>query len=626
MLQDIRDNSQGLISKVIIGLIVAVFALFGVESIIGGFATAPPVAEVNGEEITEQQLQFEAQQLLASIGASVDSLDQGLVEQIALNQIIEETVLRQSAQRADMTISSDRLDRSILENPQFQLNGVFDGELALRTMQSQYFSVPLYRQELASQMLLSQTVNAFSASSFVTEAELTKIAALSAQTRDFRYLSIPLGTRTLGTAISDEEIESYYNSNRDEFRIDETVSTQYVLLDKAEIANEIEVDEAQLRAQYEAERDSFEGSAEKRASHILLEIAGTEAEAVAEAQTIKQRLDEGEDFAALALEFSIDTVSAEEGGDIGYTDGTAFPEEVEDALNTMGLNEISEPVVSEFGVHILKLTEDQENVFQSYEEVASRIETELKAAEVELIYAERLETLSNLAFESGDLTVISEDLGLEIQESSAFGRNGGQGIFANPQVIAAAFTEEVLLESNNSDVVEIDSGRAVVLRVLEVNEASYRPLDEVSPEIAVILRTEMEREAVQALGDDLLSGLESGEGIDALLGENFLEWVEGPETARTAATVNREILSQLFSMPAPEGDVERSSITLDNGTFVLLELSAVNAGTLDSLDDTERDNLAATMENEAGSTDFQGYLANLRDSADVQSTRLEDSF
>ena len=130
MLQDIRDNSQGVIAKVIIGLIVAVFALFGVESIIGGFITSPPVAEVNGEEITESQLQFSAQSLLGTIGGGAD-LDQGLVEQIALNQLIEETILKQSALRANMQISSDRIDRSILDNPSFQINGVFDPDLAI---------------------------------------------------------------------------------------------------------------------------------------------------------------------------------------------------------------------------------------------------------------------------------------------------------------------------------------------------------------------------------------------------------------------------------------------------------------------------------------------------------------
>ena len=243
MLQDIRDNSQGVIAKVIIGFIVAIFALFGVDSIVNGFITSPPVAEINGEEITEAQLQVNTQNLLNSIGGSADSLDQGLLEQIALSQILEEVLLRQSAEKSAMAVSNDRIDRSIIENPNFQINGVFNADLAVRTMASQGFSIPIYRESLQQQMLLSQLANAYSSSAFVTNSELERIAGLSAQTRDFRYLSIPLGTRTLGSAISDAQIESYFDENQQDFTQPETVSVSYVMLDKNAISSEIELDE-----------------------------------------------------------------------------------------------------------------------------------------------------------------------------------------------------------------------------------------------------------------------------------------------------------------------------------------------------------------------------------------------
>ncbi|MCG8503316.1 MAG: SurA N-terminal domain-containing protein, partial [Sphingomonadales bacterium] len=272
MLQDIRDNSQGVIAKVIVGLIVAVFALWGVESIIGGFIRTPPVAEVNGEEISDIQLQTSAQNLMASIGAQAQQFDQELIEQIALDQLIEQMVLLQYADSKAMAVSSDRIDRAIVETQQFQIDGRFDPDLAIRTMAAQGFSVPLYRQDLQQRMLMSQVANAFSNSNFVTEPELQKIIELSAQSRDFRYLSVTMGTRTLGTAISDEEIQQYYDANQQQFTEEESVALRYVVLDQDLIAEEIEVDDSELQTQYEAERNSFEGSAEKRASHILFEV------------------------------------------------------------------------------------------------------------------------------------------------------------------------------------------------------------------------------------------------------------------------------------------------------------------------------------------------------------------
>lgn len=627
MLQDIRDNSQGVIAKVIIGLIVAIFALFGVDSIMSGFITSPPIAEINGEEISEAQLQVNTQNLLNSIGGSADSLDQGLLEQIALSQLLEEILLRQSAQASNMSVSSNRVDRSIIENPNFQINGVFDSDLAVRTMASQGFSIPIYRETLQQQMLLSQLANAYSSSAFVTNSELERIAGLSAQTRDFRYLSIPLGTRTLGTAISDAQIQTYYTENPQDFTQPETVSVNYVILDKNVISSEIDLDEGVIEAQYESERSAFEGAAEKRASHILFEVGGdiNDEQALEMAITAKQRIDAGEEFGAVALGMSTDTVSAEEGGDIGYTDGTAFPITVEEVLETLSVNEVSGPVVSDFGVHIVKLTEDSVNVFQDFEEVAERIERELKSSEVELIYAERLGDLSNLAFETGDLETISEELGMDVLISGAFGRTGTSGIFSNQALVASAFSQEVLIEGNNSEVIELSTSQAVVLNALLFNEATVLPLEEVEPEIAVIIRTEMEREAVQNLSDQLMFNIENEEPFENVLAENEIEWLTQEGVNRGAVTINREILTQVFSMSLADSDTPSyDNLILTNDTAVIVELNSINAGSIASIPQIDQENMLSSMMSDLGNSDFQAYMSNLQENADIESSILDE--
>jgi peptidyl-prolyl cis-trans isomerase D len=450
---------------------------------------------------------------------------------------------------------------------------------------------------------------------------------LSAQTRDFRYLSIPLGTRTLGSAISDAQIESYFDENQQDFTQPETVSVSYVMLDKNAISSEIELDEGVVEAQYETERSAFEGSAEKRASHILFEVGGdlSEDQALEMAATAKQRIDAGEEFEAVALEMSTDTASAEVGGDIGYTDGTAFPVALEEALEILSVDEVSVPVVSDFGVHIVKLTEDSINVFQGFEEVAERIERELKSSEVELIYAERLGDLSNLAFETGNLETISEELEMEVLISGAFSRSGGSGIFSNQALIAAAFSDEVLLDDNNSEVVELSPSQAVVLNVTLFNEAAVLPLEEVEPEIAVIIRTQMERDAVQNLSERLLTSIENDEPVDPLLAENQIEWLTQDGANRAATNVNREILTQVFSMSlADTGTPVYDNLTLTNDTAVIVELTSINAGSIDSLADTDRENMVSSMISDLGNSDFQAYMSNLQDSADIESQILDE--
>ena len=625
MLQDIREKSLGIIGKVIIGLIIAVFALFGVESIIGGFTQPPSAASVNGEEITQFQLDQNIQNLMASIGGDLNGIDSSFLESIALNQLVEETLLRQKAINKSMAISPSQIDRNILATESFQISGVFNSDLAVRTMATQGLTVPMYRQSLEQRMLMSQLASAYTGSSFLTDVELERFAKLSTQTRDFRYLSVTMGTRTLGTPVRDDEIAAYYNNNSEQFAEEESLIIEYVLLDKSAISAELQTDVAELRQQYELERLEFEGSSEKRASHILFEIGSTNSEDVAIelAADTKSRIDAGEEFSDLAMELSIDAVSAEEGGDIGFTDGTAFPVEIEEALNLLELNEVSSPVISEFGVHLVKLTQAEDNSFPDFEEARDRIERELTNSEVERLYSERLQDLANLAFETGDLLTIEEQLALDIRETEPTPRSGGTGIFSNLDLVNAAYSDEVLLDGNNSDVVELSDSQSAVVRALTYREASILPLEEVEAEIAVILRTEMERNSVQELGSELVSTLEENLPIDELLAENDLQWIDELEVERNSFAVNREIVNEVFSLRAPDSELYRSNITLSNGTFVLIELTQVNEGSVDAIPEEQVTTLIESVKTDLGNNDFQAYMSSLRESSDIKTSTNE---
>jgi peptidyl-prolyl cis-trans isomerase D len=621
MLQDIRDNSKGLVAKIIIGFIIALFALLGVESIIGGFAANPAIATVNGDKITQPQLDAGVQNLLASIGGNPGSLDENLIRQIALSQIIEDRLLEQSTRNAAMAISPRTLDMAIIRTPGFQVGGVYNNDIAMRTMGTQGFTPDTYKAALGRQMVVEQVVNAFAASSFVTVPELERLAALSSQKRDFRFLSVTLGNRTAGEAIAAEQIETYYENNQAQFMLDEEVAIDYVVLDKNALFSTVEVTAEQIAAQYEIEASTSSSASQRRAAHILLELdaSRTEEQAIVEAQVLKQRLIDGEEFTSIALEASSDTISAEEGGDIGYSDGSAFPEELEQALLLMQVGEVSDPIVTAFGVHLVKLTEYDVNQFPSLEEETDRLRRELASAEVDAIYFAQLETLANLAFETGDLFAINEDLGLGIIESESFTRTGGSSdITTNGNVIAAAFSDEVLLQGQNSEVIEAGNDSAVVVRLREYTDASIRPLAEVRGEIAAILRTETEKERALALGEQLLAELESGASVDALVTENELQWVVQAGASRDQAGMNSQVLEEAFSMAAPtQGSSQYSGIQLSNGTYVVLELQSVVKGSLEQLTQPEREAMIAQFVETDGREAFGNFIENLKNNADI---------
>ena len=629
MLQDIRDNSQGVIAKVIIGLIVAIFVLFGAESIIGGFVAAPSVGTVNGEEITDAQLQIEMQTLLGSLGVGAENLDQSLVEQLAINQLVEEALLRQSTSRLGMSVSEARIDEALIANASFQINGVFDPEFAVRTMNTQGFSVASYREALRERMLLGQLVNALSSSNFVTESELSNLASLNLQSRDFRYLSIPPGARTLSVAITDQEISDYYQANESQFIAAETVEVDYVLLDRSALMNEVSVEQSLIEDQYEEEKAAFEGSAERRAAHILFETNNLmdESQALKEASAALDRLEAGELFSDLALELSSDVVSAQDGGDIGYSGGDSFPEEIELALTELEVDEVSSPVVTDFGVHVVKLTEDNTRVFSPLEEVEDRIERDLKSGEVGWLYSARLAELSNLAFEVGDLADLAEQLDLAVMTSDRIGRQGGVGLFGNRSVIDVMFSDEVLLDGNLSDVIEVSESQSVVLVLKQYNSEQVRPLDAVEPQIAVSIRSEMEREAVFSIGSDILDLLETGADASEIISENDLEWRDESNVERRSSLVNAEILTAVFQLPRPRMDeTVRTELVLSNGAFVIAELSVVNDGQYEDMAQEERVAMRENLNADFGSNEFRFYLDFLRESGDLNLPSLESNF
>lgn len=619
MLQTIRDNSQGVIAKVIIGFIIGIFALFGAESIVGGFLQGNGVASVNGEEITEQELSVSIQNVMASIGSNLETIDEELIREVALNQLIEDKLLMQAAQDAGMIVSSDSLDREIIRNPQFQINGQFDNDLARRTMASQGFTPQSYRQALADRMMLGQLANAYAASDFVTESDLERIAALQTQTRDFRYLTIPLGTRTVGEEISDADLRDYYDNNQSMFTVPEQVTVDYVMLDKDAIFEEIEVAESDIRAQYDAEVGQAAADIEKRVSHILFDVSEGEESAVAAAQAVKDRIDAGESFEDLAAEVSIDTASGEVGGDIGYTDGSVFPDAVESALLSMEVGDVSAPVVSEFGVHLIKLTELDAAEVATFEESAERIERELKQTEVDNTYFSRLETLSNLAFETFDLQSISDELGLEVQTSSAFGTTGGSSVVTSDQrVIDASFSDEVLNQDLNSDTIELSDTQAVVIHLNNHQPQQVQPFDEVRSEIAVTLRRDLERERTAEIGREILAALEAGEDVSDRIEAEGARWEERLNVQRNQFDLNTEIAENAFAMIEPEGgDVNRQGFSLNNGAYSIIELAAVNPGSLSDLSAEQQAQLEGMLLESRGRDVFDALLAQLQQDGDI---------
>lgn len=631
LLQKIRDNTQSWVAKVFLGFVILVFAMFGIESVIVSFFTPKQALVINDNEIplteVDRLTQQKIQEFLRSQGENPDlsNFDEADFRDAAVRELIQRELMRQSVQESGMAVSSVAIDRRILATPDFQVNGVYNDERATILLQSVGLTPAAYRRTLIEDALVNQIVTAYTASGFVTRDEIERVAALLDQKRSFRYLDITLDGASIDTDVSDEDVLAWYEANQTRFQEDEQVRIAWVELDRERLFDEVSVSETQVRARYDEEVAQFQAQTERRAAHILFEVADdSELEAaLAEATSVKARIDDGEDFAALAAEFSDDFGSAEDGGDVGYTTGDTFVPEFEDALRELAVGEVSEPVRTDFGYHLIKLLELNVVEAEPFEVRRESIERALKEAEVNRLFTARSEELGNLAFESLDLAEPAAALGLEIQESDWFSRSGGTGITARSNVIEASFSIDVLEDQLNSNLIAIDPNRSVVLRVVEHREPRIAPLDEVRDEISTLLILDRMREQARQLGETVISALESGEDVDAMVEQLGMSWVEVEATERENATLHPLLLQYVFTMSPPEeGSSRVAAFDIGDAAHVVVELRAVEPGSLANLEPDEATGLISFMRQQAGSLDFAGYLLSQQDRAEIKGLEL----
>ncbi len=616
MLQNIRDNSQGWIAKTIIGIIVVLLALTGFDAIFNAASNSQTAAEVNGEEISrydlDQAMNMQRRQLAQQLGSDFDPsmLDERLLRNAALGSLIDRMLLLQSAKSADFAFSREALDQLILQTPEFQVDGVFNAARFDQVLQQMGYSRVQFRQLLEQEMLIGQLRAGISGTGFVTDQQVENFARLEMQTRDFDTLTVP--ARSDAIEVSDEQISEYYEANADRFRTPERVIVEYVELKKESFFDQVEVSDEELQALYQKQIANL--AEQRRAAHILIETGAKSGddEAKAKIDEIAARVKGGEDFAAVAKEVSQDPGSANEGGDLGFAGPGVYDPAFEEALYALKEGEVSAPVRSEFGWHIIKLLGVQSPEVPSLESMRPELVRELKAQQVEQRFVEVSKQLEDSAFEASDLAQPAQELGLMVQTTEPFERDGGQGIAANRQVVQAAFSDEVLVDGANSSVIELDPDTSIALRVKEHLQPAAIPLADVRDDIVEQLQQSLAAERAQEKGERLLADLRNGEQADG-------QWQTIEAAGRSQEGVAPALLQQVFRMPRPaeQGKPSYAGVALSNGDYAVVRLNGVNEPEA-SLSDEEKLNFRRFLASRMGQQDFAAFRQKLQAQAEIE--------
>lgn len=464
-------------------------------------------------------------------------------------------------------------------------------------------------------MLIGQLRAGVAGSGFVTDAQVMAFARLEKQTRDFASLSIKVDPTAV--KLTDEEVKAYYDEHAKEFMTPDQVVIDYLELKKASFFDQVSVKDEDLQAAYQKETANL--SEQRRAAHILIEVNDktTEAQAKAKIDEIQARLNKGEQFEALAKEFSQDPGSANNGGDLGFAGPGVYDPAFEKALYSLAKDQVSEPVRTDFGFHLIKLLGVEAPEVPTFASLKDKLTRELKAQQVEQRFVEATKQLEDASFEASDLAQPAQDLKLTVHTSKPFGREGGEGITANRAVVTAAFSPEVLDEGANSTAIELDPETVIVLRAKEHLKPAQLPLEKVEGPIREQLAREHASAAAKTKADELIASLRDGKTPlnSPIEGQS---WKVTEAATRTQEGLDPTVLQALFRMPKPAAKDKPtfSSVTLPDGSLMIVRLNGVNEAATPT--EEEKAQYRRFLASRVGQQDFAAYRKQLESQAEIK--------
>jgi peptidyl-prolyl cis-trans isomerase D len=668
MLMRIREGFGRWVIIAILGLIAVSFVFWGVDFNLGGPSYA---AKVNGDEIPlsefERNLQAEQAQFLELYRIELDEDVRRQLRASVVDRLVRQTALSQRVEEKGYRISDERLAASIRSIPMFQIGGQFSldayrGQLAFQGLSPNAFEA-LQRQQLELIDLQTGIVN----SSFVTPTEYRRFVELVNQRREVGYASFEVASFLERVEIDDEAVTAHYEQFPDRYMTEEAAALEYVELRRSDIAQQIEVSEAELEGYYARLQDQFRAEEERRASHILI-TAGpgeSDAEAEARAEALAERIRDGEDFGALAAEHSDDPGTAASGGDLGWIGRGMLEGPFEDALYSMELGAVAGPVRSDFGWHIIRFDQIREGEERSFAEVRDELLEEYRNERADDQFFDRANQLADVAFdEYDDLSRVASQVGLPLQRIDRFPRRGDFDVFPNSApVVDAVFGFDPLEIGLNSDLLELSDEHVAVVRVVERYPPEQRPFEDVAEEIRETLRRERAQQLAaeaaaafaamlpetltadflgvadrpddaSAAGEDASgepatsdddSAAETGTGdslasapVAQLAAEHGGTWQAPRWIQRADANVPTEILAAAFDLvPPAAGENVRQPVRLATGDQALLVLSGFEAGNPDALPLDRRTALQQQILERVANGELGGYATAVQEQARV---------
>ena len=607
MLEAIRKKSKGWVAYLIVGLIAVPFALFGIQQYVGGSSNSV-IAIVDGEDITVntyyQEFNTQQRNLQQQLGSSYSAEIDNALRQTIIDTLINEKLLENFTNSMKLFTLDEEVRSLIQSNPVFQVDGVFSEDRYIQILRLNNFTPLGYELEQSKSMSLDQIKRNLNNSAFLSTVQIEQLNDLSSQQREVSFVVLNTEKYKDQIVVNQEQISEYFDKNKSNFIEGRKVQVDFVELSLDNIEQQIDPDNETLQKLYIENEKLYTNPEQRRAQHILLDE-------VSNASAILKEIKQGGDFSELARIHSKDIATGENGGDLGLFERELMVPEFDEAVFDMNVGDISEVVKTDYGYHIIKLNEIQPATLQSFEEVEEQLLVLHKKNVNQKALYELQEELSNLAYEES-IDVVSDQLDLELQTSDFFSEFSTE---YEEVFVSTAFSDIVLNDGENSDVIELSKDRFIVMSLTDQQPERQKVLDEVEDQIVDILRNLGAKQLIDELAQTISSSLRSGDDaqVKALMAENDLEWNEVGWITR-GSQLPFNVTSKVYKLSKPNtGEHTYHSQSADNNTTLVIDLKAVKLSEEDI--NSEIVDLYLSEENNEL---FLSLVKKLRDSAEIK--------
>jgi peptidyl-prolyl cis-trans isomerase D len=620
MLQSLGDKLKAhkWLGAIVLGLLAVIFAIWGAYGIVNiSFGPADYGLKINGETINADTLNRAWQERQAQVVQSLNGGDlseaqkQTLQSQL-VDEYVRQTLLSQRAYKSGYRASDTDVAAAYQSEPAFQVEGKFDARAA-QTMLAQAGMTPeMYETEQRQELETNQLTAGIQVSDFLTPTETHQIYALENEQRQLRYALLP-ADRYAPSKVDDATVKAWYQSHQSDYLSPESVSLQYAELRLDTIASQVQVTPEALQAFYQKNQARYQQLETRHAHHILIAVSDpkdpkADAAALAKARDVLAQLKAGKDFGALAKQYSADPASAAQGGDLGWATRTAYVPEFAGALFSMQQpGQLSGPVKTEFGYHIIRLDGVRPASTKSFDEVHAQVESEYRRDQAASIFGDRQEQLQQ-ALDSGtvtDLGQLAHRFDLQMGRVDNFTRTGGGApLGSKPELLRAAFSDDALSGQRITGPVVLAEDQIVIFKVLSHQLPAPEPIATVKDEIVAAIRKSDGTKGALAAAQDAVKQLQQGTSLDAVTKTLGVSAAPSVFVGRSDPQVPAQIRAAAFAAAKPDPKAVYQALALDDGGAAVIAVTAVKAGASGANPQNDQQ-----LEDEYLKRDRQGELA-----------------